>query len=71
MHLIETIGNLTDDVKATVQSRINANYAWLDKNRGPIIQWISKYNIRSGSSTITVSIVTLCLGLALTISRLF
>ncbi|XP_017007594.2 aminopeptidase N [Drosophila takahashii] len=50
---------LNDDLSTTIDSRITANFAWLDVHRDPVLNWIADSFRENGSPTLTASISTI------------
>jgi len=63
---------LNDDLSSTIDSRITANFAWLDVNRDPLLNWIADTFSENSGPTVTSSISTILVSaMALLLYRLF
>ncbi|XP_017058620.1 aminopeptidase N [Drosophila ficusphila] len=46
-------------LQTSVDTNVNANNAWLQSNREPLITWVTAYSTRSGSSALSASLVAI------------
>ncbi|XP_017058642.1 aminopeptidase N [Drosophila ficusphila] len=63
---------LNDDLSTTIDSRIQANFDWLDVNRDPLLGWIEESFAEGGSRSLGSSFATILISaMALLLFRLF
>lgn len=63
---------INDDLSTTIDSRITSNFAWLEVNRDPVLNWIEDSLKENGSPSLTSSITTILVSaMALLLFRLY